>query len=470
MMTREMPYRSYTGADMIGEPFTRLKGTMLVAAHLPEQWRLPHLPREQLCAIRDERVRQIVRYAAETVPFYRDFFASQGIDPCDIQTAEDLEQLPLIGKDMVRSQAERFVSTSRWGREAVPFRSSGTTAQPQTVYHDKRSILLDSAFNERGRQVRRKLLGTVLGVRTLTIVRSAGTVHKVRAAQRAARFVPGFTRRMSVATTEPIEKVIAVVNAYRPHVINGYGSYLEVLFRTVKARGMKMHLPGVIAYSADAMTTAGRRLIEDEFGVPVLSAYTAVEAFKIGFTCEERTGLHLHDDLTHVRIVGPDGENLPTGSKGRVVISNLVNRGTVLLNYQMNDLAALSGETCPCGRTLRLLRGLEGRVEDILTLADGRLVDPRSVHNVLIPEGLLQYQLIQHSPARFELRLATVDRDTFELTSRSVVPSLQRLFGPSAKIEAVYYADRLPTGPGDKFRAVISHVRQCEDREWTERP
>jgi len=455
----------------MANPFARLRGTLVVAINLPQQLRLPYLPQDQLCAIRDERVRQIVRYAAETVPFYHDFFASQGIDPEDIRTAEDLEQLPLIDKQVVRLQPERFVSTSRWGREAVPFNTSGTTTVPQTIYHDKRSILLDSAFNERGRQVRRKLLGNRLGLRSMIIVRSAGTVHKVRAAQRAVRLVPGFTRRMSVAITEPIEKVIAVVNAYRPHVINAYGSYLEMLFRTVKARGMKMHLPGVVAYSADAMTTAGRRLIEDEFGIPVLSAYTAVEAFKIGFTCEERTGLHLHDDLTHVRIVGPDGENLPTGSKGRVVISNLVNRGTVLLNYRMNDLAALSGETCPCGRTLRLLSGLEGRIEDIITLADGSLIDPRSVSNALLGlEAVLQYQLVQHEPTRFELRLATVDRDTFEVTSRTVVPSLQRLLGPSAKIEAVYYADRLPTGAGDKFRAVISHVRQYEDREWTERP
>jgi phenylacetate-CoA ligase len=455
---------------MTADLFARLRGTLLVAANLPQQWRLPYLPREQLLAIRDERVRQMVRYAAETVPFYHDFFASQGIDPRDIQIAEDLEQLPLISKEVVRLQPERFVSTSRWGREAVPFKSSGTTATPQTVYHDKRSILLDSAFNERGRQVRRKLLGTVLGLRTLVIVRTVATVHQVRAAQRAARLVPALTNRRSVAITEPLETVIATINAFRPHVINGYGSYLEMLFRTVKARGINIHLPGVIAYSADSMTTSGKRLIEEEFGVPVLSGYTAVEAFKIGFTCEERTGLHLHDDLTHVRIVGPNGENLPTGSKGRVVISNLVNRGTVLLNYQMNDLASLSGDHCPCGRALRLLSGLEGRVEDIITLADGTLVDPRSVHNALDLNAVLQYQLIQHEPALFELRLATVDQDTFVVTSRTALESLQRLFGGSAKIDAVYYADRLPSGPGDKFRAVISRVQQPEDRERTDTP
>jgi phenylacetate-CoA ligase len=450
--------------------FSRLRGTLLVAANLPQQWRLPYLPPEELYAIRDERVRQIVRYAAETVPFYRDFFASQGIDPREIRTAGDLERLPLIDRQVVRSQPERFISTSRWGREAVPFKTSGTTTLPQTIYHDKRSILLDSAFNERSRQVRRKLLGTVLGLRSMIIARSAGTIHRVRSAQRTARLNLGLGQRMSVPISEPLDNVVAAINAYRPHVINGYGSYLEMLFRTVKARGIEMHLPRLIGYSADSMTEPGKRLIEEEFGIPVLSGYTAVEAFKIGFTCEERTGLHLHDDLTHVRIVGPSGENLPIGHKGRVVISNLVNRGTVLLNYQMNDLASLLSEQCPCGRTLRLLSDLEGRVEDIITLADGRLVDPRSVYSALVGlDALLQYQLIQHEPARFELRLAAVDQGTFQALSPAAVASLQRLLGQSASIEAVYYADRLPTGPGDKFRAVISRVQQPQDRERTDR-
>jgi phenylacetate-CoA ligase len=459
-----MLYAGYTGADMIRSLFTRLQGTMLVAANLPQQLRLPYLPREQLAAIRDRRVRHIVHYAAETVPFYRDLFASQGIDPRHIQTAEDLERLPLISKQVVRAQPERFISTSKWGEEAVPFRTTGTTTVPQTILHDKRSILLDSAFNERSRQVRRKLLGRVLRLRLLSILRSVATTHHVRAAQRAGRFVPRLTNRVSVDISEPLENVLDAINAYCPHVITGYGSYLEMLFRTVKTRGIRMHLPGLIEFGADAMTEPGRRLIEDEFGVPVVSRYTSAEAFKMGFACEERTGLHLHDDLTHVRIVAPDGETLPSGCKGRVVISNLLNRGTVLLNYQMNDLASLSDERCPCGRTLRLLTELEGRVEDIITLADGTLIAARSVHDAMDLDTVMQCQLIQHEPALFELRLATLDEATFNTTSRTALASLQRLLGESARIEAVFYADRLPTGPGEKFRAVISRVQQPEHR------
>jgi phenylacetate-CoA ligase len=65
---------------------------------LPAQHRIPFLPREKVAALRDARIRDIVRYAAETVPHYRDLFAREGIDPREIRSASELRQLPLIDK------------------------------------------------------------------------------------------------------------------------------------------------------------------------------------------------------------------------------------------------------------------------------------------------------------------------------------------------------------------------------------
>ena len=95
------------------------------------------------------------------------------------------------------------------------------------------------------------------------------------------------------------------------------------------------------------------------FGIPVLGRYAAVEAFKIGFFCEQRTGFHLHEDLCHV-VVAED----------EVVITNLVNRGTVLVNYRLGDLASLASDSCPCGRTSLRLAALKGRTDEIVRLTE----------------------------------------------------------------------------------------------------
>jgi phenylacetate-CoA ligase len=174
-------------------------------------------------------------------------------------------------------------------------------------------------------------------------------------------FIPSSRPRLLLDVVQPIEQVVDAINSYLPDVIVSYGSYLEAFFRTLKFHGTQMHMPSVFLYGGDSMSDGGRSLIEIEFGVPVLSVYDAVEAFKLGFVCEAKRGFHLHDDLCHVRIIDSNGNDLLAGEKGQVVISNLINRGTVLLNYCLGDLASLPLDRCPCGHALPLLSNLEGR-------------------------------------------------------------------------------------------------------------
>ncbi len=202
------------------------------------------------------------------------------------------------------------------------------------------------------------------------------------------------------------------------------------------------------------MSDAGRDLIENEFGVPVLSAYNAVEAFKIGFTCERRAGFHLHEDLCDVRVVDAEGHDVAPGERGEVVVSNLVNRATVLLNYRLGDVARLEDEPCDCGRTSRRLAGLEGRVDDLIELESGEYVYPTRVWRVFRerPE-ILRYQLVQHARDRFELRMVIPEQPAAERAAADAADELRGVLG-GADVELVR-CDDLPAGPGGKFRHLV---------------
>lgn len=444
---------------MDGSFFAKAYGSAVIAMTMVGQRRIPYLPEEQLREMRDKRVRWMVRYAAETVPFYRDFFRSERIDPGEIQCAEDLDRFPLIDKQVVREQPERFVSTSRWGRTALPFPTTGSTGAPLTVFHDRYSLLANAAYSEREREAVRRVVGRGLNHRAISIDYSTSTGHLSRGFLRENTFLPIGAKRTSLSLLEPMERIVAAINECRPVVISSYGSYLELLFKTIATQGIPMHLPKVLVYASDVMTDGGKHLIEEDLGVTVLSKYNAVEAFKIGFSCEERTGFHLHDGLTHVKIVDADGQRVAKGEKGEVVISNLINRGTVLLNYRLGDVASATDERCPCGRTLPLLASLEGRIEDIIHLPDGRFVHPRLVCGVLENRAeVVQYQLIQHEPDVFEFRLATVDRAAFERIIGDILIDLRGLLGQSVTIEAMHYEKLKPHGAGRKFRPVLSLI------------
>ncbi len=387
----------------------------MIFANLRGQRRVPYIPEEELQALRDAGFREIVRYAAKTVPYYFSLFKEMGIDPREIKTVEDLDRLPLLDKETVRKNPDLFVSTSWKGRKSIPFITSGTTGMPLKVYHDTYSLLTNIAFGEREREVITNMYGTNFWYRQLSIGYRGNTTSKVRDFYRKMTFIPVHRERFVLSIVEPFERIVKTVNHVRPDVIGSYSSYLETFFRILDSRGIEMHLPRILIYGADSMTIEGRNLIEKKFGIPVLSVYNAVEAFKIGFFCEERKGFHLHEDLCHVKIVDADGQRVVNGKKGEVIISNCVNRGTVLLSYRLGDIASISSQKCSCGRTLSLLTELEGRVEDIIALPNRELLHPRAVWKVFKgKDEVVQYQLIQHEPDRFELRLVTINRETYK--------------------------------------------------------
>lgn len=442
----------------------KLYGNAVVLSHLHGQRRVPYLPEQELRELRDARLRHIVAYAARTVPYYQKLFQEIKLDPRDIKSADDLDRIPLLDKSTVRGNPRLFLSTSRKGKESTRFVTSGTTGKPTEIFHDVNSVLANIGFGQRERAVYQTFYRDTRTPKELYIVYSTSTIRKVWDIYRKWTFLPAPQDRTILSVVEPFHSIVDEINRARPDVITAYGSYLETFFKAVHARRIDIHLPRLLIYVAESMTSEGKKFIENTFRIPVLTRYNAVEVFKIGFFCEQRNGFHLHEDLCHVKIVHANGEKAKIGEKGEVVISNLVNHGTVLLNYRLGDVASISGDQCSCGRTLPVLSELDGRVEDIIFLANGEFLHPRAVWNVFKSRNeILEYQLVQHEPTRFQLKLVTVNRQNYENIIERVANDLRDLLGPSAAIECEFHEELAREGSG-KFKPVLSLCKPAEYR------
>jgi phenylacetate-CoA ligase len=122
----------------------------------------------------------------------------------------------------------------------------------------------------------------------------------------------------------------------------------------------------------------------------------------------------LNVDLVPLRIVGSHGDELPAGETGDVVVSNLINRATVLLNYRLGDVARLQPFRCPCGRSLPLMSFIEGRADDWIQTKLGETVHAQAVRTLFTDEDeIYQYQVRQLAPGRFDVEVVVkhgVDR------------------------------------------------------------
>jgi phenylacetate-CoA ligase len=259
---------------------------------------------------------------------------------------------------------------------------------------------------------------------------------------------------------DPVEENIRLINDFQPDVIQSYGSYLGILFSYLADTGESFHRPKVITFSSDGLPDSIRQLIQGRFGILVFSTYQANEALKIGFECENHLGLHLNVDLYPVRIIDTSGQDLPRGETGEVVVSNLVNPATVLLNYRLEDLAALLPGECPCGRSLPILSFPPGRSDDLILLPSGAIIHPQAVRTIfVVEEQVWQYQIVQNSSIHFSIKIvASRTADRQKLKARITAKFAER-FGNEVKTD-ISFVDSIDRTISGKFRPVISMTQK----------
>lgn len=429
--------------------------------------RLPFRPLDTILAAQSRRVRSIVRHAAATVPHYRAAMSAAGLRPEDVRSADDLAGLPLVSSDDLAAAPERFASNRYPAARTLALRSSGTGGRMKTVRYQPAALLTALAHGQRQRAVLAHFVGRRAGYGEMSVQRDRSIAAQLRRFYEEHVWVPRSLdlRRTLLPVDAGFDEAVERINDFRPDVIFGYGSFLGALFRRAAERGRRLHRPRVLWYGADAMAEADRELIEGTLAIPVVSTYQADEALRIGFQCEERRGFHLALDDVAVRVVDERGRTVGPGESGEIVLSNLTNRATVLLNYRLGDLVTLDAEPCPCGRTLPTLARIEGRADDLVMLPDGDCRHPIPLlHALQAVPGVMRVQIVQEEVARFTLRAVCAAGTDWPPTAKRLRQVLAGMLGQWGALDGIRVetirVEEIPRQAGGKVRAVISRCRR----------
>jgi len=435
--------------------------TGFTAWHGRAEKTLPFYPMEKLRRIQNRRIRAIVAFAYETVPFYSEYMRKHNLQPADFRSASDLEKLPLVGSEDLSKSPEQFNSTAIDNNKMLALDTSGSTGLYKVIRHDFKALFLSRAAGHRFRMVLSNFVGRSLGYKEVQVTRDGGTGPEILQFYKTHSWAPkGVELKRAMAFPEnTFDENIRVINEIEPDVINGFGSYIGGIYRWAWIHSKRIHSPKIIVYGGDVLLEPDRRIIEDRYEIPIISAYQACESLKIAFQCEKGNGFHISMDQVALRIVDADGNTMPPGRSGEIVISNLVNRATVLLNYRLGDLGQLSSQPCSCGRTLPTLEELQGRMEDLIALSDGEAVHESVILSRLysVP-GVMQIQITQNSLTRFLIKVVCgTEREAAEVKKELAdrfLETIEKADRISLDIEAV---DIIPQEENGKFRSIISH-------------
>lgn len=435
----------------------RLIDTARVALEARRQRRVPFMQPVEIDRLQRERMKRIVRHAYATVPFWRTAMDERALTPKDFDSVAHLARLPLIDGAVFHARAAEFRSSALADRDTLVLSTSASSRGiPKVVRWDSDSQLLRLAYAERDRMVLTSLASQGWGQRQMWILPAVSAAYVQRAWWDARVLMPrGFVRREMVSPEQPFEEWVERLEAARPVVVYSYGSSSEGFFRWLSATGRSTWLPRVWVFGGERMAPEWRAHAE-ALGCRVVSTYQAVETGRIGFECERGRGFHLNVDLCAVRVVDTAGLDVPPGAVGEVVVSNLYNRATVLLNLRLGDYAALEPEPCTCGRTLPLLSQLEGRTWETIRRTDGAEFTSTELFNALKDETgfALQLQVVHPAPGRVVWRIvgdpgqdAAAGARRLEVRTREVLGA-----GSTASVELV---EEIPPEPSGKWRLVV---------------
>lgn len=178
-------------------------------------------------------------------------------------------------------------------------------------------------------------------------------------------------------------------------------SYALHLWEAGMAEGIDfLDLPlRVGCFGAEPWTESMRQDMEAKMGIDALNIYGLSEVMGPGVAMEcveEKKGLHLWEDHFLPEIVNPqNGEPLPEGEEGELVITTLTKEGIPLIRYRTHDLTSLDYTPCRCGRTHVRITRLAGRCDDMLIIR-GVNVFPQQIEALLMAchELTPNYQII----------------------------------------------------------------------------
>jgi phenylacetate-CoA ligase len=151
-------------------------------------------------------------------------------------------------------------------------------------------------------------------------------------------------------------------------------------------------------FGAEPWSDSMRSRIEAAGGIKAYDIYglSEITGPGVGSECRCQAGLHIFEDHFYPEIIDPDsGQPVAEGEEGELVITTLSKHAMPMLRYRTRDISAFVPDPCPCGRTLRRIKRITRRSDDMFIIR-GVNVFPSQVESALLAvEGTLpHYQII----------------------------------------------------------------------------
>ncbi|MGI6481756.1 MAG: phenylacetate--CoA ligase family protein [Methanobacterium sp.] len=414
--------------------------------------------REELDRFQDKKLEDLLIHAAKNSGYYKNLL--KNIDLENVTDEEVFRQIPVLTKDVIRSQLKDLVSVDAKTRGCFYNTSGGSTGEPLRFVQDQPYTQGANATNFYYYQ---NLLGVngfaakkvlLWGSERDLLIKHRNLFGKFANWVNNAKFLNSFKMK-----SEDMARYADTINSFKPEILRGYASSLYSFSKYLDQNDKKIYSPRYVVSTAEPLRNQMRDLIEKVMGTKVYNFYGSREIASLAGECHEGL-LHYFPFYTKLEVLDDDNNPVKAGEEGKIVVTNLFNYSMPLIRYEIGDMGVLGPETCECGSFLPTLKSITGRITDQFTLEDGSQVPGEFfIHMIgrVCNRGYIKkFQIIQEDYD--ELRMMVVpDKEIPTKYIQKVNQKLKTVMGDDCVIEWDF-VDDIPKTTSGKYLYTISRL------------
>lgn len=305
---------------------------------LKEQEGMCEINRDTIGKMQLEKLNALLKREKERSGFYKDL-------PERLSSLDELPSLPFTSEEDLAQHAGRMLLCSQSEiHRVISDATSGTTGTAKRVYYTKQDCENTVGLFMAG-------LGELVFPDS-TVMICMPFSHAFCLGELISDAIGRLgARPLKTGVGKSFGALARIIEAEQPDVFVGFPVHLLSILRSCGAGSLKRAL-----VSGDACPGSVTAACEEILGTPLFPHYGSREmALGGAVTCTAHEGMHLRENHVIAEIIDKNGNVLPPGQFGELVITTIGMEAMPLIRYRTGDYTRIFPNQCSCGsRTLRL--------------------------------------------------------------------------------------------------------------------
>lgn len=386
----------------------------------------------------NEQLQKFVHHAYNHTRYYKRVFDELGLKPSDIKNADDLKQLPIVTREIIRKYYDEFIPDNLSKIKYRKASTGGTTGVPMKYYCDENTW----GYVTAAKIYAWKTTGFHYGDKFVALGSASLFSKKPSLLRRLYDGLRNEYALNSVNLTDDLcAKYIDFIKKQRIKYIYGYAASIYILTKYIVEHNIDMTQVKAVFTTSEHLTDDYRKLMEDTYQCRVMDCYGAKDAGITAYEIE-RGKYHVGYNVI-TELVDCIDDNT-----GTVLTTNLLNYSFPLIRYQFGDDVTFTEETA--GYNGKVISHVVGRTSDVMRLSNGHNLTSTGFSMIIKQFDVKAFEIVQLGDLDVKLSLQVDDNKFTKEQEDEIVKTILKYLGEDCNLLVEYVKEFAPLPNGKR--------------------